>query len=100
VPGCPALAVRRGRCQAHARELELPWEREREARGALVGSAHTGWRKRALEAAGNRCADCGRQLPADQLEVHHMRGLADPRAVEVLCVECHRARHRFVVLDV
>ena len=56
-----------------------------------------GWpriRARAIRAAGRRCTRCG--LPG-RLEVHHptplSKGGTHDQALEVVCRECHLARH-------
>jgi hypothetical protein len=87
-PGCQQPAIRRGRCQAHARELERPWEARRTARGRLHGSAHTSWRRAALERAGHACQRCGARPGDALLEVHHRGELADHADVVVLCRSC------------
>jgi hypothetical protein len=93
-PGCPNVALRRGRCAAHARQVEREWEATRDQRGVLRGGRRVAWRKRALDAAGNRCQRCRRGPPTAELEVHHLGALHDHDNVAVLCVDCHAGQHR------
>lgn len=82
--GCPALAVRRGRCIRHQRAIGRQWERLR----VIV-------RKRAR----GRCERCGTRTT--QLHVHHVEDVAlggaelpDASLLKALCLACHRAEHR------
>jgi hypothetical protein len=96
-PGCPAPATRRGRCQAHARELERPWEQARTARGGLRGYKRRDWRQAALDRAAHRCERCGARPGDHRLEVHHRGRLDDHDNVVVLCKPCHRSTFAGVV---
>jgi hypothetical protein len=91
-PGCPHVAVRRGRCELHA---PPPWagsQQARDRRGVLRGHALQRERRRAIGRVGGRCQDCGQ--PGPQLVLHHLtRDLADYEHVLVLCPRCHDARH-------
>lgn len=104
-PGCPGIAVNRGRCQAH-QVLLKQWDRERHraydaqrpsssARG--YGSAE--WKKRRAEAlavAGGICQLC--QVRA-AVEVHHVRAqkvtpgsrafAGDVTPLVATCRSCH-----------
>ena len=91
VVGCPQPALRRGRCQAHVRELELEWERMRTERGGLRGWERRDWRRAALERAAHRCERCGCRPGDHRLEVHHRGRLDDHLDVVVLCKPCHRS---------
>ena len=75
VPGCPHVAVRRGRCAQHAAK---PWQghaAKRKARGELPGRQLKRLRAQRISAAGGRCQSCGaRDVP---LDLHHLGALHD-----------------------
>jgi len=92
-PGCPRLAVRRGRCEVHT---PPPWtgqaERRRNA-GAPTGAARQRLRLLVLVRADGRCESCGVRLGADWTMDHvdpvafggssHLDNLA------AICPRCH-----------
>jgi hypothetical protein len=91
-PGCPNVAVHRGRCLEHAPE---PWagsDQSRDRRGVLRGHALQKVRIRRIRAAGGRCQRCGRSDVA--LVLHHLAELDDYEATLVLCEPCHDREHR------
>jgi 5-methylcytosine-specific restriction endonuclease McrA len=80
VPGCPALAVERGRCAAHRRLASGAWKRRRQE----VLRRH-GW----------RCAVCGERA----VDVHHvvpasMGGSDEVGNLVALCDQHHREAHQ------
>lgn len=55
-------------------------------------------RTRTLRKAGYKCAACGRRRPKRELDVHHKNynrpwGEEDENDLEVLCRDCHAAKH-------
>lgn len=71
-PGCPDIAVYRGRCESHKRDAGRRHNSTR-----LRGSAWLGLRAKVLKRDGNRCTwrdtESGRRCEATtKLEVHHI----------------------------
>jgi 5-methylcytosine-specific restriction protein A len=89
VPGCPRLAVARGYCQEHARQLER-------ARGSAAARGYGGaWPEIQAEflRAHPACVDCG----APAAEAHHLQpkrlgGTDDWVNLMALCKSCHSRR--------
>jgi 5-methylcytosine-specific restriction endonuclease McrA len=70
-PGCPRLAVRGGRCEAHAPK---PWADSKARRRALGLPSGSAWQRitRAVrERARHRCEQCGRPVAPGEGAVDH-----------------------------
>jgi 5-methylcytosine-specific restriction protein A len=100
-PGCPDVAVIRGRCRAHARTWYGTREQRRGTRQQRgYGAEWERQRARALRRDGWRCVLCqARGYVALATQVDHIRPLAEggTHALENLrsvCTTCHLERHR------
>jgi 5-methylcytosine-specific restriction endonuclease McrA len=75
-------------------DRRLRAQRKAKHRAYLRSAAWRQRRREALEAANNRCLDCG---SAERLHVRHLTykrwGNEHPHNLRVLCSRCHRRRH-------
>jgi 5-methylcytosine-specific restriction enzyme A len=94
-PGCPALAVRRGRCEVHARQAEAEYrKRNPDTRPSAAQRGYDAkWRRirAAYLRAHPACVLCG---GTDNLEVDHIIPLAQGGTnkwsnLQVLCKSHH-----------
>jgi 5-methylcytosine-specific restriction protein A len=99
-PGCPALAVRAGRCRQHARP---PWQGSKQRRldaGLAEGNTARALRHAVRRRARHRCEACGSPVPLGAGAVDHRQPLADGGPardlvnLELLCDRCHDAKTR------
>jgi 5-methylcytosine-specific restriction protein A len=90
-PGCPNVAVRRGRCQQHA---PPPWAGSRERRDRLGLTLPPATRRRVRDRARHRCQSYGRHVPKDSGAVDHVRAGDPSSPLQLLCDHCHGAKTR------